>query len=378
MKINWIGPYKPVPDRSGADLRSYYLMRELKRHGASIDGYFLGSHGEDCEPFLDRSRVFDRGWFTGAVRGCWRRLGGEPLTVGRFYHPDLAEALSGPEVVYVDHLHMVPNLSGSTPRYWLDDHNVESDLWEQYARHAPRWKKWLLEVEASRLREYEFNAIRGSLGTSLPSLGCTGGIPDDLRETIAEIPNGVSEDWLEHGRDRLGESRTPSGVFGFIGKYDWFPNRLGIDRFLDGVWASFHREYPKSRLKLAGAGPPEGWRSREGVEVLGYVKDKEAFFESIDALVLPLYLGSGTRLKALEAAARGVPVLGTRKGVEGLRGLSFEPVESIGGLRDRMEEFLAAPDASRKNAQRIHRTVRENYRWETIGDRLWEAIESAC
>lgn len=379
MKLTWIGPYKPVPDRSGADLRSYYLMRELARRGAEISAAFLGSHGEACDEFLHESRVIEPGFVRPILRAGRRRFAGEPLTVGRFHHPDLVEFLTDDSLVYVDHLHLATNVvEDSSISYWLDEHNFETSLWEQYANRSWWPRRLFLRTEASAMRRFELEAIRGSAGTSIPSLRDVEDLPSDVRDRVREIPNGVPDDWLKSGRKRLDEPVASRGIFGFIGKYDWFPNRLGVDEFLSDVWGPFHEQQPDTRLKLAGDSPPGAWRDYDGVDVLGYVDSTQDFYESIDALVLPLAHGSGTRLKALEAAAKGIPLISTEKGTEGLDLPDQATASTIGDLRELLEAFRDDPGQWQSKRKEAHRSVEESYRWEAIGERLWEALQSSC
>ena len=56
----------------------------------------------------------------------------------------------------------------------------------------------------------------------------------------------------------------------------------------------------------------------ERVVVTGSVADVRPYLAEAGAVPMPLFDGSGTRLKALEAFATGVPVVSTAKGLEGL------------------------------------------------------------
>ncbi|MFB6347011.1 MAG: glycosyltransferase [bacterium] len=377
MDLTWVGPYKPVPDRSGADLRSYYLMRELKRRGASLDGYFMGSHGNDCDQFLDQSTVRTNSAI-GSIAGTLKRrfLSGIPLTVGRFFSSEISQQLPQDQLIYVDHLHLTSNVLDRSEGYWLDEHNVESDLWEQYASLCYQPKRWFINREAAALRTFETDVIRQSAGTGLPTSPDLSNLPQSARQKISLIPNGVPQEWLDSGERRLQDSLDTVTVFGFIGKYDWFPNKFGMEKFLNDVWKPFYANHSETRLVLAGQSPPDSWRGVNGVTVRGYVESKADFFRSIDAFVIPLALGSGTRLKALEAAAKGIPLLSTEKGVEGLSFDDLRTVDEITDLRDLMIDINNNPSRWDKSRRSVYRTIGETYRWSTIGKKLWDRLES--
>jgi glycosyltransferase involved in cell wall biosynthesis len=73
------------------------------------------------------------------------------------------------------------------------------------------------------------------------------------------------------------------------------------------------------------------------VQPLGWVDDLDDVLSSTAALISPLRIGSGVKIKVLEALARGLPVVGTPHGVLGL-GVG----ESDGCLVGRSPDELAA------------------------------------
>lgn len=80
------------------------------------------------------------------------------------------------------------------------------------------------------------------------------------------------------------------------------------------------------RLRIIGRDPTPAMRRAAAAdadtEITGEVPDALALLADAGILVLPIRSGGGTRIKVLEAAANGTPVVSTRIGVEGL---DFEP-----------------------------------------------------
>lgn len=376
MLIHWIGPYAPVPGRTGADLRSYHLLRELSERKATVKGWFLDSHGDATDELLGERHRLDSNWVSSNVRAGFMRLGGVPLTVGRRYHPGFREAFSGEaDLVYVDHLHLSVNVpSGYDGPVWLDEHNLEHRLWEQYARTKNIPLRWGGQWEADVVEAYEINQIRDFTGTALPSRTERKLLPEQLRNKVTVIPNGVSEEWLEFGRDRLREPPASLTTLGFIGEYDWLPNREGTEAFLEDVWLHLRAEHEGIELVLAGKNPPERWSTLPGVSTPGYVDSSRAFFERIDALVVPLTMGAGTRLKVLEAMARGVPLAGTEKGVEGIDVDPACVAEGVTDLGDTLKKMIDDPSRAEESARRHYEHVRNHYRWNDVGETLRKAL----
>lgn len=377
MKITWLGPYQPVPGRSGGDLRSYYLMRELCRRGAVIDGYFLDSHGNEVTQFLKSSNVLSPSSWRQSTRGILQRLSGIPYKIGKYYHPSIEESIGYTDWLYVDHLHMSINLPDEYDgKIWLDEHNLEYRLWKQYLDFVGFPLKKLFDLEVQAMKTYELETIRKVTGTGLP----VSEVPEELAgsesKKIVNISNGVPDQWLEQGESSLDSDLNAIDKFGYIGSYDWRPNRDAIDMFLNEVWRDFYKHNTDTELVLAGKNPDKNWETISGVSVKGYVDSTEKFFEFIDVLIIPLFIGAGTRLKALEAAARGVPILSTEKGIEGLGFNNCPTCESLTGFENLMNEAVGSSRRLLETARENYEKVQDKYRWKTIGDRLWRNLNS--
>jgi polysaccharide biosynthesis protein PslH len=108
----------------------------------------------------------------------------------------------------------------------------------------------------------------------------------------------------------------------FVGNLGYHANSDGICWFLGSVWPLLRSALPQVRLTIAGANPTPRIRSATasatGVELCADVEDLTLLYRCATASIVPLRLGSGSRIKILEAGAHGVPVVSTRKGAEGL------------------------------------------------------------
>jgi glycosyltransferase involved in cell wall biosynthesis len=104
---------------------------------------------------------------------------------------------------------------------------------------------------------------------------------------------------------------------------DWPANAEGIDFLLEAVWPHLVRARPRLRAVIVGRKPPQGLAERaraRGADwtVTGFVDDVRPYVAGAHVYVIPLRVGSGTRIKAFEAMAAGRPVVSTAVGIEGL------------------------------------------------------------
>lgn len=106
-----------------------------------------------------------------------------------------------------------------------------------------------------------------------------------------------------------------------VGQLRYWPNEDGVLWFAREVWPLVLERLPDARLRIAGDAPPSVrvLGDGPGIEVLGYVEDLDATWQETTVLAAPLRVGSGSRVKILDAWNRSVPVACTTVAAHGLR-----------------------------------------------------------
>lgn len=128
------------------------------------------------------------------------------------------------------------------------------------------------------------------------------------------VPNGVDAD-VAAVRDAEAHSLL------FVGNLSYVPNQDGIVWFIEAVLPRLREAVPQARLTVAGSAPAAAVRracEAPGVTLAADPGDLAPLYARAAAAIVPLRLGSGSRIKILEAGAHGVPVVSTAKGAEGL------------------------------------------------------------
>jgi len=115
----------------------------------------------------------------------------------------------------------------------------------------------------------------------------------------------------------------------FVGAFGYRPNVDGVTWFIREVWPAIRaRAAGQVRLRLVGRNPPDEivalGASNKGVEMVGPVDDITTAYEEATLAIAPLHEGGGTRLKLVEAAAHGVPLVTTTLAARGLSCIGSE------------------------------------------------------
>ena len=204
----------------------------------------------------------------------------------------------------------------TTTKVLLRPQNVEFVIWERLHANEPNFlKKLYLGLLARRMKRFELEQMNKAdimipvSETDLQiflSYGCK--LPN------TSIPTGYVFDTLPL------ISEQEENAVAFIGGMDWMPNREGVDWFIEKVWPKVLEQVPVAKFYLAGRNFPEEIRNLKvrGLIVVGEVEDAKEFIMSKSIAIVPLFAGSGMRVKIVEAMALGRAVISTTVGAESL------------------------------------------------------------
>jgi glycosyltransferase involved in cell wall biosynthesis len=153
------------------------------------------------------------------------------------------------------------------------------------------------------------------------------------------------------------------------------PNHLAARSLAHEIFPLVRREIPEATCHLAGKTGAQDYselnRPELGVRMHGFVEDIRPFFEQCQILVAPLSVGSGTRIKILEAMATGTPVVSTTIGAEGLDyadGQNILIANTPSALSAAVVRLLRDPEECFRIGAAGRRLVERKYSWESAGD----------
>jgi glycosyltransferase involved in cell wall biosynthesis len=227
-------------------------------------------------------------------------------------------------VVYIDHLGMAVYLSeirrlAPRARVVLEQHNVESDFFGQFAKEKKGLARPVAQLEWRAARAFEAASLR-----QVDAAVAISRADAVVFEEMAGVRAHVVPQTVRY------EPRTPSPVtpkeVGYVGSLAWRPNAQGLDWVCGDVWPLVRAAAPGLTLSIVGSGLPEGpsgpvvpsaWQVA-GVKTLGFVPELAPHEARWSAMVAPVFGGSGVRIKLLESFRAGVPVVTTPDGAAGL------------------------------------------------------------
>jgi glycosyltransferase involved in cell wall biosynthesis len=215
----------------------------------------------------------------------------------------------------------------------LDD--VEHKAFVRRISQPPKWlgkKLFYLQLPALKAGE------RRALKIARKAFICSDLDKQYLAEkwglrNLAVIPNSI------HIPDA--QDLTDEPVLLFLGAYGYRPNALAAEELVSRIWPRVRQRCPTARLLIAGANPefiPTFGTPEPGVEYTGFAEDLDSLYSSTRVVCCPIRAGGGTRIKIIEAAAYGKPIVSTRIGAEGLDFIDGDEIF----LRDDAQAFADA------------------------------------
>jgi glycosyltransferase involved in cell wall biosynthesis len=151
--------------------------------------------------------------------------------------------------------------------------------------------------------------------------------------------------------------------------------------FVRECWPLVKRQIPDARLRLVGKdtdGPLKP--NAPDLDALGYLADAASEMATWSAMIIPIRLGGGTRVKIADAFSRKCPVVSTKLGAYGYDVQSGRELL----LADKPNDFAHAcvslirdRVAASAMADRAYAAFLQNWTWDAIAPKVWAAAEDA-
>lgn len=238
------------------------------------------------------------------------------------------------DLVFIDYLNMgiyqeyiQKKYSKQFGQIVLKDHNKEFEIVKQEEKRSNGLKKIILGREGDLTLKYEKKCIE--------SVNKAFSVCDDNTEFLRQN-NSFSYTMLPTFFILPHRQQINNHNILYMGNLSWRANFEGLKWFVDNVMPLVRRKYPDTQITVVGSGPnTESLKRYSFVKHLGYVKDISHIYDEQTIFVVPLFEGSGIRIKILEAFNNEIAVVSTTLGCETIGAMDKKEIL----IADDAEEF---------------------------------------
>ncbi|MFK8068362.1 MAG: glycosyltransferase [Gammaproteobacteria bacterium] len=396
-KILFVTTRIPYPPWEGHQIRTYNLLKRVcEVHEVHLVSFVRSDedpgHADHLRTICKSVELIDIPADQNKVKLLSTILSGvitkTPFVVIKYSAPEMKNALEkvikneSPDLIHFDMLPLAQYLPlcGNIPTV-LNDHNVESLLVERRAEAASSLaQKIFFSNQAPKLEAFEKFATKNATEV----LACSQDDADILSKmgngkSIHVIANGVDIEQFQPDtspdNDTSAKVKVDQNKIIFVGGMGWFPNKDGMNFFIKEAMPLISDKNPDASLTVVGKSDglaiPEQLRNK--VSATGFVDDFRPLVHEAAVYILPLRVGSGTRLKLLEAMAMGKAIVSTTIGAEGVvlddgkNVLIANTPEEIAAATLKLMDDKQLRDALGKAA---HEQAENLYDWRILGDKL--------
>lgn len=395
MKILVITASLPYPPASGGALRAYGILKGLGEFGHEVTllSFHDGRVSPETTPLAECCQkivTVEPPMRTKMDRLRTLLTSRQPDIARRLYSESMADALRNLlttmqfDVIQFEAIEVVCYLPLAkqlqpTAKLVFDTFNAEYLLQRAvYEVDREEFKRWLAAayswIQSRRIERYEREMCQ--LADAVIAVS-----PEDadaLRpfrkdKQVHIVPSGIFVDDYANAETSID---LAGRALVFTGKMDYRPNVDAVLWFTEHILPSVQRTIDDVRLYVVGQQPHarlDVLRENDSITLTGWVDSVTPYLYGADVYVAPLRMGSGTRLKLLEAMACKRAIVATTTAAAGLS----PEVKSAMCISDDPDSFaqtintlLHDADQRQKLGETAHQQVRAHYDWSVLIPRL--------
>lgn len=393
MNILFVVREIPYPPNSGVRMRVWNVLeRVAQNHRVALVCY--GNKNEDIPEEVDKvcssiymvdpvPSVKGLSLYFKMMLGLFSGL---PHSVKSRFSPlmkqKVKDVIDAEEIDFImcDSLYLAMHIPFDGKITVLNEHNIESVIIERYARTETNILRMMYaSYELGRMRRFE-----DKTWASFDQCYVCSDV--DKREiekrtshkNVVVVPNGVDvnkfkPEQVEHKRFSLV----------YTGLISWKPNEDAVLYFANEIYPLIKKKISEINWCIVGKGPCSEIKNLavndSSITVTGFVDSVAPYMLESEVFIVPLRIGSGTRLKILEAWAMGKAVVSTSIGCEGLGysdGKNIVVADDPQLFADKIIELLNSKE-KRQELEANGRVLAEaEYSWEVIGSKIQNAVNA--
>jgi glycosyltransferase involved in cell wall biosynthesis len=281
------------------------------------------------------------------------------------------------DIIQLETLYLAPYVNTireySNARIVMRAHNVEHEIWERITQNtSSHLRKMYLTYLTRKLREYEIGQFPAyDHLVTLTERDLKIFLDKGYANGASVAPIGFDADAYPNSDPEFG----PQMSICFIGSMDWIPNIEGLEWFLTQCWPQIHERWPGIIFHVAGRNTPASLLELKlaNVTIHGEVADASAFINSHSVMIVPLFSGSGMRVKIVEGMMMGKVIITSGIGKEGIEGKDHHHFL----VADTAAQFIQAVEfcvTNPEQAFKIGQAAQENASHQFDGSRAAQKI----
>ncbi len=393
MRILFLSPTLPFPLTDGGRIRVFNLLKQIALKN-DVTLLALETQPTDKNSIANIEQLGVKVHLVqyastlpplSAKTFCSALFKRRPITVARYdvpvYRETFRELLTTEtfDIVHYEMFHTAQFHTETDLPGVLSLQNVDSAIWQRLQRETEH----LFYISAYWSQKRAFQRYERVLSPKFDVVTCTSEVDAAVFErycaegTVKVIPNGVD---VTHFSPDYGSEDTAHLIY--IGSMDWYPNEDAARFFAEEILPQIQKDVPDVKFTIVGGNPSErvqGLTAMEGVVVTGRVPEIKPYFAEATVFVVPLRIGSGTRLKILEALAMGKAVVSTHVGAEGLALRDGEEIliaDEPEIFADAVTRLLTDRALRQKIGANGRVRVEQDYDWHSIAEKLHAVYQS--
>ncbi len=392
MKILFLTQIVPYPPDAGPRIKTWHVLKYLSEVGYTItlltyvrkeEEKYLPILTQICQKVISvplrRTKLRD---LYSLIKSQLRKT---PFLIERDYRRSMQIAFRKLldedkfDVIHIDQVNMaqfVLTLNGkySSAKTIFDAHNATWKILERMRPNKNIFFSYLLAQESKKLRNYENQLVQKAdhvLTVTEFDKDLLTPQPDDVltKSKIHVIPIAVNTQELQPI-----ERKQNSHQILTIGSLNYPPNADGVRWFLREVFPLIKERNQNTTLVVVGKNPPKDFFTLaapfgDHVRITGYVENLTPLIENSALMVVPVLAGGGMRVRILEAFARGIPVVTTTVGLEGIAAengkhvvVEDDPVK----LAQKIENLITNPFEQKRLSNNARELVTTLFDWKSV------------
>ncbi len=397
MRIIAITPELPYPPDQGGRIRMYNILTRLaKKHEVHLISLTSEQISLEYKTFLDNLfasvSCYNSNRSVYSLAYClflslfWQR----PYKLYKSTPPGFKSFLRSkiqniaPDILLFDFHYLLDSVPDLKIPKVVVLHNLDHIL---YARFAAESGFSLKKIHGIIQKPLSMN-LEIKLPVIFDHCVTVSKIEDNILRSISSsfntsvIPNGVDIEFFTPNFKSPPSFCDDQSDIVFFGSMDYYPNIDGAIFMIEKIMPHIWKTDPKVSISIVGRNPGRLIRSYSQdarVRIIGGVDDMRPYIINAKVTVVPLRMGGGTRLKALEAAAMGKAIIGTSIGLEGLEFVDRKHILIADTPNEFAEQVIACLNSAilrESLGSQARKFVEENYNWAHLTDKMEDLLKS--